>query len=111
MLKAFTFRLLASLIVLGAFELSLRALELPGFDACWHVKDDFWQPEPDPELGWRYVPGSVVAGATINERGMRGPFLPEAKPAGHTRLLFIGDSTVFGLGLSLEESFAALRRR
>lgn len=108
MLKGIAFRLLPALVVFGVFELALRTLELPGFDACWFVKEEFWQPEPDPELGWVYEPGAVVVGATINERGMRGPILPAEKPEGHTRLLFIGDSTAFGLGVSLENSFAAL---
>lgn len=108
MLKGLLFRLLPALLVFGGFELSLRALDLPDFDACWFVKEDFWQPEPDPELGWLYIPGSEVVGAIINERGLRGPVLPERKPAGHTRLLFIGDSTAFGLGVSLENSFAAI---
>ncbi len=108
MLKGILFRVLPALVVFGAFELAMRALDLPDFDACWFVKDDFWQEQPDPELGWVYLPGRVVAGASINERGMRGPVLAADKSAGHTRLLFIGDSTAFGLGVSLENSFAAL---
>jgi lysophospholipase L1-like esterase len=104
-------RLLPSVALLGLFEAGLRAFELPRFDACWYVDDDFWQPDPDPELGWLYRPGAVVVGATINERGLRGPVLPAEKAPGHYRILFIGDSTCFGLRVALEESFAGLSSR
>jgi len=63
-----------------------------------------------PTLGWEKTPGLVSRRKTsefdvtfsINERGMRGPLLPEAKPPGATRLVFAGDS--FCLGYTVDES-------
>jgi len=103
--------LLFSLVLtLGLLEVSLRLTGLPAAhaDACWRPTDEFIRPEPDPELGWVYIPGSVIGPATVNERGLRGPVLSERKPADSYRILYIGDSTCFGLGVPLEESFAAL---
>jgi lysophospholipase L1-like esterase len=102
---------LASAALLVLFELGLRALGLPRFDACWDARYPFWQPEPDPELGWLFRPGTVVGSATINERGMRGPVLPAEKAPGRFRILFVGDSTCFGLHVALEETFAAIASR
>ena len=90
-----------------AFEAALRVLGLPSFDACWQVAEPFWQEEPDPELGWLYRPGAEVALATVNARGMRGPVLPAAREPGRERLLFVGDSTCFGIWVPLEDTFAA----
>ena len=42
----------------------------------------------------------------MNELGLRGPVLPVAKPDGHYRILYVGDSTCWGLKVPLEESFA-----
>jgi lysophospholipase L1-like esterase len=97
----------STLLALAAFEGALRALGLPGFDACWQVAEPFWQPEPDPELGWRYRPGAQVALATVNERGLRGPVLPPERAPGRERLLFVGDSTCFGIWVELADTFAA----
>jgi lysophospholipase L1-like esterase len=103
--------LASTLLALAAFEAGLRALGLPGFDACWHVAEPFWQPEPDPELGWRYRPGAEVALATVNERGLRGPVLAPARTPGRERLLFVGDSTCFGIWVELDDTFAARASR
>jgi lysophospholipase L1-like esterase len=106
LLKGLLFRILPALVIFGLLEAGLRATDLPGFDACWVQKEEFWEPEPDPELGWTYRPGSVVAKAEINAMGLRGPVLAPEKPPGSIRILFIGDSTCFGLGVRLEQSFA-----
>jgi hypothetical protein len=60
-------------------------------------------------LGWEKTPGLVSRRKTsefdvtftINEKGLRGPLFPEAKPPGTTRLVFAGDS--FCLGYTVEE--------
>jgi lysophospholipase L1-like esterase len=55
---------------------------------------------PDPDLGWKHRPGArdewknVVV--TINGKGLRGPELPYEKPAGTFRILWLGDSVLFG---------------
>ena len=53
----------------------------------------------DPELGFAPIPSSEVAGNKLNEHGMRGPLLPIKKNSGNFRILFIGDSTCWGLGV------------
>ncbi len=102
--KGVLFRVVPSLVILGLFELGLRVADQPKWDACWIQKENFWA--QDPELGFTYRPGSVVVKAKINERGLRGPLLPQAKPEGTKRILFIGDSTCFGLAVKLKDSFA-----
>lgn len=58
---------------------------------------------PDPELGWKHRPGAEDtywgARVKINSYGMRGPERAPEKPAGVRRVLALGDSVVFGLGL------------
>jgi len=99
-------RVLPGLLLLGVFEAGLRAFGLPRFDACWAPAEE-WRREPDPELGWVLEPGRRIGAAVANERGMRGPVLPAEKAPAHYRILYVGDSTCFGLGVALEESFAA----
>jgi len=107
----FVLLLSSTLVALAGFEAALRALGLPGFDACWQVAEPFWQPEPDPELGWLYRPGAEVARATVNERGLRGPVLPAERSPDRERLLFVGDSTCFGIWVALDDTFAARASR
>jgi lysophospholipase L1-like esterase len=57
----------------------------------------------DEDLGWRLRPNTVDEwkGITvrINGKGLRGPELAYEKPAGKTRILYLGDSVTFGFGL------------
>jgi lysophospholipase L1-like esterase len=61
----------------------------------------------DDELGWRLRPnakgtwGGVAV--EINGKGLRGPELPYAKPAGVYRILYLGDSVTFGFMLAQDE--------
>jgi lysophospholipase L1-like esterase len=67
---------------------------------------------PDPKLYWRLKPNQdcfTKVGRKpihINSRGTRGTEFPEEKPAGVTRILFVGDSKTFGWGVSEEETYA-----
>jgi lysophospholipase L1-like esterase len=58
----------------------------------------------DPELGWRLRPNSegkwASAMISINGKGLRGPELPYTKPPGVTRVVYLGDSQVFGWAIS-----------
>ncbi len=85
-------------------EVALRALELPGFDACTATAD---YAVPDPVLGFRGDSSRPVVGVTPNALGLRGPLPHQPKPADETRILFLGDSTCWGLGVELDETFAA----
>ncbi|MEE9270717.1 MAG: SGNH/GDSL hydrolase family protein, partial [Candidatus Krumholzibacteria bacterium] len=57
----------------------------------------------DEDLGWKLRPNTVDEwkGVTvrINGKGLRGPELEYEKPAGKTRILYLGDSVTFGFGL------------
>ena len=62
-----------------------------------------------PVRVWTNRPG-VVANlgdrvVRINSLGLRGPELPLDKPAGERRILFLGDSITFGIGLAREDCF------
>jgi lysophospholipase L1-like esterase len=98
--KKLSFRLIPLLVVLAGFEGLLHLLDLPRFDTCWVNKEDFWV--EDPELGFTYQPGRHVSWGTINPLGLRGPAPPREKPPGTLRVLFIGDSTVYGVGIPEE---------
>lgn len=85
--------------------------------------------EKDADLFWRYRPSRTIDGDflkpgryTINSDGFRGPGFPKFKAEGVTRILCLGESTTFGLGVAdadvwprkLEERINALdpeRRR
>lgn len=62
---------------------------------------------PDPELGWRLVPGAedswLGVRVRINAEGMRGPTRGTVKPPGVRRVLVLGDSVVFGAFLERDE--------
>jgi hypothetical protein len=63
-------------------------------------------------LGWTARRGAtaVIDGrkVTINARGYRGHALALPKPPGLTRVVVLGDSIAFGLGVADGETFAAL---
>ena len=69
-----------------------------------------------PDVGFHHVPnqkGYLEDGlATINGFGFRGPMPRLPKPDGWARVLAVGDSTTFGLGVDDEGAYPAqLERR
>ena len=98
-----------AIVSLGTLELLFRKLDFPFFDGCFVRQHEFWR--EDPELGFGYVPGALVAGARINAHGLRGPVVDEPKPPQTVRLLFVGDASCFGLGVALDESFPVVATR
>jgi len=94
----------ALLLSLSVAEGVLRFLQLPRFDACLPTPP---HAVPDPQLGFAPPTGGVVVGVALNELGLRGPLLSKHKPPGHRRLLFVGDSTCWGLRVSERQSFPA----
>lgn len=101
--REWAFRALALVFALLLFEGALRALDLPGADACWMPKESYWL--PDDALGFAYRPGASVARGTINAIGLRGPVPDGEKPPGATRILYLGDSSAYGFGVADEESY------
>jgi hypothetical protein len=70
----------------------------------------------DATKGWFHVPGGVGEGflggpdrgiVQINSLGLRGPELPRAKPDGVKRVLVLGDSFVFGVGVDEPNVFTS----
>jgi len=49
-----------------------------------------------------------IAVARINSLGLRGEDFPSEKPAGTSRILFVGDSFTFGEGVQDDETFASV---
>jgi len=62
---------------------------------------------PDLELIWKLSPGTVISqnSIKINRKGIRGKERPYGKPPGTSRVLIIGNSTVFGWGLPDSQIF------
>ncbi len=62
--------------------------------------------EYNPKLGWILKPGYRDELLTVNQQGIRGDSpVPESKPLGEKRVLFLGDS--FMLGLEVKDNEAA----
>lgn len=65
--------------------------------------------EPHPVRGWVNMPNasyhSPNMSVDFNAIGLRERDLPIRKPQGERRFLFVGDSTTFGYGLNVEETF------
>jgi len=64
----------------------------------------------DSDLGWRLRPGSEAswggAQVKINDKGVRGPEVPYERDNNKTRILYLGDSVMFGYGLAgYQETF------
>ena len=64
-----------------------------------------------PYWFWELRPGAEVDGCPgerINRAGYRGPERPRARRPGTLRILALGDSSTFGMGLCWEKTYAAL---
>ncbi len=106
--KILLFNVVVIVFILIVCEFVMIQFNLPHFDAC-KMGHDYGA--ADPELGFAPIPGSEVAGFKLNEHGLKGPVLSTEKTPGHFRILYIGDSTCWGLGVKLEDSFSALATR
>ncbi len=70
----------------------------------------------DPELGWSLRPGESVISNwgghaveySINSRGFRGDDIDHAKPRDVFRIVIIGDSNTFSVGVPIEHSYPYL---
>jgi len=95
--------LLAGLLPFAVIDFGLRPFVVP--------KTSIF--EEDRELGWRMRSNAVGEWGDVrvatNARGLRGPDLPYAKPAGVRRVLFLGDSVTFGYGVERSDDVFAFR--
>jgi hypothetical protein len=106
--------------VIGAVELSLRALDPFGLHFYERHAEFFsfrygdeglldWSKEPG--VHYAPVPGASVrigAAYRINQLGLRGPELPEAKAAGEFRVACLGDSVTFGSGVAEDDAWPSV---
>jgi lysophospholipase L1-like esterase len=102
---SFVLAVAAVVVFLGGLELSLRAfVDLAPVSEPANATRLFVR---DAELGWKLRPGAEDewggVRVRINDKGMRGPELPYAKPAGARRVLYLGDSVAFGFGIARHE--------
>lgn len=103
---------LAALLALGASELALSREHRP---TTWLIKDEEPRRRPDPRLGWTFEPSRVgrsdIAGRTIDyafdANGYRVRQVDH--PVDYTKptIVFLGESVMFGEGLTWDESIPA----
>jgi hypothetical protein len=104
---------LAGVLALGASELTLRYIHLR--PAEWLRPEEEPRRRPDPRLGWTFVPARA-GHATIGGRSIEYAFdlsgyrvrrLDEPVDLDRPTILFIGESVMFGEGLTWEETVPA----
>ena len=85
--------------------------QLDELSAYWRLAKQGLLTLDDRDLRYRLAPGfrAEVAGVEyrVNELGLRGPDLAPSKPAGTKRVVLVGDSYAFGLGVAEQEGIAA----
>lgn len=109
-LKVFLLVFLSMLVTLGIIEIGLRFVNYP-YQNCKEVKgvSEFYIGRFDPELGWSYSPNSSAEqnGTTFifNSEGYRVGDINKKTDFSKPIILVIGDSILFGHGVTFEESF------
>ena len=101
---------IAVVLALGASELVLNRVRLR--PAEWLSAEDEPRRQPDPRLGWTWVPsrtghksiGGRVIDYTIDSAGYRVGSVDEAVDPERPTILFTGESVMFGEGLTYAES-------
>jgi hypothetical protein len=104
---------IAVLLAFAASEVALRGMRLRPTE--WLVPDEEPRRQPDAKLGWTLVPGRVgqnsIAGRVIeyaiDPNGYRVASLDAPVDHAKPTVVFIGESVVFGEGLTWEESIPA----
>ena len=99
---------LGGVLALGATEIALRVIDPLGFNYLTEMKRYIGMRQDDPTLVYTQPRDQTVEldGVTVrfNELGLRGaPIGPKAP--GEKRVLFLGDSVVFGWGVEEPETF------
>src|SRR5215831_11755858 len=103
----------AIVLALAASELALQRVHLRPTE--WRILDEEPRREPDPELGWRFIPNRVAdatsGGRTIqyafDAAGYRVKSGGDRVDLDRPSLLFAGESVIFGDGLTYDESVPA----
>lgn len=104
---------IAVVVALGVSDLALRQVHLR--PAEWLSPADEPRRQPDPRLGWTWVPArtghKTIAGRVvdyaIDASGYRVRRIDEPVDAERPTILFTGESVMFGEGLTWEETIPA----
>jgi len=104
---------MAVVVALGASELVLNRVHLR--PAEWLSANDEPRRQPDPRLGWTWVPertghksiGGRIIDYSIDPAGYRVSRIDEPVDTERPTILFTGESVMFGEGLTYEESIPA----
>lgn len=106
-LKNSLFILTLILLIVGSVEIILRLL---GYSSSSSIitydKDCYWRMAPKQKFQFTNEFG-VVSTVSINSLGARGPEFSFHKPQGEKRIICVGDSYTFGLGVGDKETFPA----
>jgi len=111
--KFVLFSLLPALLLMLLLEGGMRLLEIeePELRTLPFYQERVGLLRPDPELFWGLTPGMSLEflgeKVSINSLGMRGPE-PGSKAPGEVRILSLGESSTFGVGVSDGETYSAL---
>lgn len=87
----------------GVCRIFLRSQAQAQFDDQLNMRTDFYRLVEGSKRGFEIRPHATEE---INSHGMRMREIPEAKPAGTFRILVLGDSIAYGIGVSIEETFS-----
>lgn len=107
--KIALFSLIPLMVILFALELVARALPpvKSNGDAAAFMGGDSGMFVEDPLLKWKVAQNSVE-GYTLNSGGFRGAEFPEGpKGPDETRILALGDSTTWGMGVMDDQVWTA----
>jgi hypothetical protein len=104
---------LAGVLALGASELALRRVHLR--PVGWLVPEEEPRRQSDPRLGWTLVPsrtghsamGGRVIEYAIDAAGYRVRRVEEPVDPERPTIVFVGESVMFGEGLTYDESVPA----
>lgn len=112
---------LRRLILVSTVQIFIAFLLLEGFCRLFDPLGISYMPETsrfldtmirEQPIGYRLQPGlsGHFNGARyeVNALGLRGPEVAVPKPAGEKRVLFVGDSVVFGVGVNNDETIPAI---
>ena len=115
MLKRLSFALAALLLLASVLEGGARLFG-PGLMPANPGGENENGLPPDPLVGWRVEPGTqdnfgVPTPTYINQWGLRSAEFPAEKAEGEERILLLGDSTVYGVLVSDEDSFGGVLQK
>lgn len=110
--KRVAFALLPALLLLGAAEIAIRVASLarPSLQSMPLPEQAAGLLRDDPDLFWSLRPGASVNWkgqvANVNSQGLRGPEVAPKQP-GEFRILSLGESTTFGVGVADDATYSA----